>query len=146
MENKLNLPKDHGILYKDDQSPVMNANDHEPLKHVIHFGRCCSCLNPDNTSRAMLSGGLTLIGNAVTMLQANTSIPLPGSSIIKNITGSVSCKCSPKTFTPWENVSEDHFVEGAPAIILESQLTCIYGGVITIVEKEEEGQENASGE
>lgn len=35
MENKLNLPKDHGVVYGEPEFPLMNANDHVPKKHMI---------------------------------------------------------------------------------------------------------------
>lgn len=48
MKNYLNLPTDHGIIFNDEDHPLMNANDHMPNQHVIHFGRCSSPLNPGN--------------------------------------------------------------------------------------------------
>ena len=46
MSQYLNLPKDHGVWYHSEDTPIMNANDHEPEQHILHFGRCTSSKNP----------------------------------------------------------------------------------------------------
>lgn len=124
--NYLNAPQDHGIRMVEGE-PLLNANDHEPgeNKNIVHFGRCKSMNNPGN-----------ILANAAI---ASTSI-VPGAMFLgtklTELTG--LCKCNPKTFTPWENVSEDHIIEGAPALTTKSKLTCFYGGIIEITSEDVE--------
>lgn len=48
-------------------------------------------------------------------------------------------KCEPMTLVPWINVDEDYFIDGVPALTIESKLPCYYGGTISIyLEKEED--------
>lgn len=47
-EQYLNLTTDHGVIYSDNEHPLMNANDHVPEKNILTFGRCrkkffCKC-------------------------------------------------------------------------------------------------------
>ncbi len=53
-----------------------------------------------------------------------------GSEILQTTLGT---PCKPMTVTPWINVDEDYFIDGAPALTIESTLPCYYGGIITIV-------------
>lgn len=140
MDNKLNLPTDHGVIFGDEETPLMNANDHEPNKHVIHFGRCTSCMNPQNYTQSM-----ALMGPAGLALKAAGALigasGIPGSDIIKKITADSCCKCTPKTYKAWENENKDHIIEGAPALTEKSCLSCVFGGTITINENQGESQE-----
>lgn len=126
MDNYLNVPKDHGILFQDNDHPIMNANDHEggEGKNVVHFGRCSSSQNPGNKiGKEDFSFWGLLTGSAITKL-------------IKGVVG-CNCKCEPMTFTPWESTKEDHLIQGAEALTEHSHLACFYGGDITILSEEE---------
>jgi hypothetical protein len=123
MTNYLNLPKDHGVIFTNEEFPIMNSNDHVPEQHVIHFGRCNSNKNIENVASAVK-----------TILNPF----LWGSTILKKVTGVGGCKCNPKTFQPWIQDKEDYLIDGAPAITENSQLVCYYGGIITV---EPEGTE-----
>lgn len=123
--NYLNAPEDHGVAFSDGERCFMNANDHEPGtgKNIVHFGRCKSVFNPGNviamasfTALAMVPG-LIFLGASLLTGEAN--------DLLVGI-----CKCNPKTFEPWEFCSDDHFIEGAPALTKESKLSCFYGGII----------------
>lgn len=123
LDNYLNIPRDHGILAGAEQQPLMNANDHTD-KHVIHFGKCNSDHNPERMFRKGLVSGLMgpigfLVGGAVTDFLEDVGI--------------MTCNCKPNTPNPWIEVNEDNLIEGAPALLMESKLTCRYGGVITLV-------------
>lgn len=122
--NYLNAPTDHGIRLTSGE-PVLNANDHEPGsgKNIVHFGRCKSMFNPGNVVAKAAAGavGFGIIGS------------IAGEWAIEN---AGCCKCNPKTFTPWEDTSEDHLIEGAPALTVDSQLSCFYGGIIEITDDE----------
>lgn len=113
----LNLPKDHGVTFRDSEHPLMNANDHVAREHINTFGRCKSLKNPGGRG-------------------ANLIMPVFGSLLLK---ATVGCKCDPMTLVPWINVDEDYFLDGAPALTLESELPCYYGGMISIVAELEEG-------
>lgn len=114
----LNLPEDHGVAFHDSEYPLMNANDHVAGEHINTFGRCKSLKNPGGQG-------------------ANLIMPFFGPLLLK---ATVGCKCDPMTLVPWIGVDEDYFIDGAPALTLESELPCYYGGVISIVaELEKEG-------
>ena len=118
MENYLNVDIDHGIVVGADVQPLMNANDHVSGRHVIHFGCCESDQNPERMFRKALVGGF--LGGIV-------------ADVLEDV-GIMTCKCKPNTPNPWEFVNEDSIVEGAPALMVCSTLTCRYGGVIEIVD------------
>lgn len=134
MSQYLNLPLDHGVWFQSSETPIMNANDHEPDKHILHFGRCTSSMNPSNaiSLENTILGALVPFGGFL------------GSSLLKKILGCEGCKCKPMTITPWKDVDEDYYIDGAPAITVDSTLQCYYGGSITIdTESDVEGGENS---
>lgn len=122
MSQYLNLPLDHGVWYHDQETPIMNANDHEPEKHILQFGRCTSEMNPGNTIN-MEDVMLGIIMGPVGFF---------GSKQLKKLMGCDGCKCKPMTLTPWKNAEEKYYIDGAPALTVESYLDCYYGGKITI--------------
>ena len=123
MENYLNVDIDHGIVVGADMQPLMNANDHVSGRHVIHFGCCESDQNPERMFRKALVGGF--LGGIV-------------ADVLEDV-GIMTCKCKPNTPNPWEFVNEDSIVEGAPALMVCSTLTCRYGGVIEIIDPAGDG-------
>lgn len=114
-KQNLNLPKDHGVLFRDNESPLMNANDHIANEHILTFGRCTSMTNPNG---------------AMGFLVASAVIPIIGGALMKKLAG---VKCEPMTIVPWIKVDEDYLIDGAPALTLESELPCYYGGTIKVV-------------
>lgn len=127
----LNLPKDHGIYYQDNDHPLMNANDHKGGDHVMHFGRCSSSLNPKNAAAEVL-GKISPLFGAIDM--------------IKDAVGSEGCQCSPRTLTSWNVPNKDNRLDGAPAITRECDLVCIYGGIITITDDPDASASTENGE
>lgn len=123
MENYLNVDLDHGIVVGADMQPLMNANDHVSGRHVIHFGCCESDQNPERMFRKGLVGGL--LGGEI-------------ADALEDV-GIMTCKCKPNTPNPWEFVNEDNIVEGAPALMVCSKLTCRYGGIIEIIDPDGNG-------
>ncbi len=123
MENYLNVDIDHGIVVGADMQPLMNANDHVSGRHVIHFGCCKSDQNPERMFRRALI--VSQIG--------------PEMADALEDAGVITYKCMPNTPNPWEFVNEDSVVEGAPALMVCSTLTCRYGGVIEIIDPSGEG-------
>jgi hypothetical protein len=58
----------------------------------------------------------------------------PGKHILKyGFCAATKLPCSPVTPLAWINVNKKHILEGAPALIEQSKLTCVKGGVISIV-------------
>lgn len=127
MANPLNVKTDHGLIWdqESDKFPVMNANDHISGENVIHFGRCKSDKNP---------------GNKLDLENIVMGILCPASVLIRKLTGCDGCKCEPKTLVPWTNTSTKHMVEGAPALTVDSNLACYYGGIISISNEAEEAK------
>ena len=120
----LNLPEDHGITFCSDDQPLMNASDHVANENILDFGRCTSLTNTNGVVGTAIMGGL--FG------------PL-GALFAKKVAG---VKCEPMTLVPWINVDEDYFIDGVPALTIESKLPCYYGGTISIyLEKEEDNDE-----
>ena len=97
-EQYLNLTKDHGVTYHDNEYPLMNANDHIAGENILTFGRCTSITNPGGT----IAEGI-----------ANIIVPGIGGALLQTAIG---CKCEPMTITPWINVDEDYFIDGVPAL------------------------------
>lgn len=131
IDNYINLPKDHGVLAGQDQEPLLNANDHIAGEHIIHFGKCDSDENPERVFRKGLVGGLLggpLLGGLV--------------SDVLEKTGIMSFDCKPKTDEVWEETNDRNILEGAPAVLMKSCLTCRYGGIITLVPLDEYPQED----
>lgn len=123
MENYLNVDIDHGIVVGADVQPLMNANDHVSGRHVIHFGCCESDQNPERMFRKALVGGF--LGGFI-------------ADALEDV-GIMTCKCKPNTPNPWQFVNDDSIVEGAPALMVCSTLTCRYGGVIEIIDPDGNG-------
>lgn len=123
IENYLNVDIDHGIVVGADMQPLMNANDHVAGKHVIHFGCCNSDQNPERMLRRAIV--IAAIGEAAANALEDAGI--------------LTYKCTPNTPNPWEFVNEDSIVEGAPALMVCSTLTCRYGGVIEIIDPDGDG-------
>ena len=122
----LNLPEDHGITFSTEDQPLMNASDHVANENILQFGRCTSLTNPNGLVGTAIMGGL--IG------------PL-GALFARKVAG---VKCEPMTLVPWINVDEDYFIDGVPALTIESKLPCYYGGTISIyLEKEEDADEKS---
>lgn len=130
IDNYINLPTDHGVLAGEDQEPLLNANDHLAGKHIIHFGKCDSDENPERMFRKGLVGGL--LGGFV--------------SDVLEKTGIMSFDCKPKTDEVWEETNDRNILDGAPALLMKSCLTCRYGGIITLVPLDEYPQEESQGE
>ncbi len=122
----LNVKKDHGVYFHDEESPLMNANDHVANENILTFGRCTSMANPNG---------------AVGFLLASVAIPIIGGALMRKAAG---VKCEPMTIVPWIKVDEDYFIDGAPALTIESTLPCYYGGTIKIVlEKADDDAEDS---
>lgn len=125
VKNYINVGTDHGVLAGGpcDAQPVMNANDHTS-KNIIHLGKCKSELNPERKFREIMVKAL--------MGPAGAFLTGPMLDKLEEL-GILTYQCRPNTPNPWIMTNEDCLLEGAPALTMNSQLACRYGGVITFV-------------
>ncbi|SDL50076.1 protein of unknown function [Dendrosporobacter quercicolus] len=66
------------------------------------------------------------------LLNANDHVP--GRHILKfGFCAAMRLPCAPVTPLAWINVNKKHILEGAPALTEQSKLTCVKGGVISII-------------
>lgn len=86
----------------------MNIKDHVPNENIFPFGKCCSMQNPTVASATAANNGVLT--------------PMP---------------CTPMTTMPWIMGKDDKLIEGQPALLNKSMLSCLYCGVIKI---EDDGQ------
>ena len=84
--------------------PAANIMDHVPMVNIMPFGTCMSILNP--ATAAATSAALGVL--------------TPG-------------PCLPNTPAPWVTGSPTVMLANLPALNKSSMLTCVSGGVITIV-------------
>lgn len=141
MENYITTTHSHGVLYQDQ--PVLNANDHLKDTNLTHFGECKSKLIFEEAKKQADEmfktdeddGFFTKVGKGFGKLVTKAKIGLKEfkSSVLPE-------KCNLDTPLPWINTSKDHMIDGAPALTMESQCPCKYGGVITIVPVVEEAE------
>lgn len=110
----LNLPEDHGVYFQEEDFPLLNANDHVAGEHILGFGRCTS------RKRCHDNIAANLLGN----------ILLP--SVNGLIQEFIGYRCEPMTLVPWRFADENYLIDGAPALTVKSELSCYYGGTITI--------------
>lgn len=122
----LNVKEDHGVIFNDNDHPLMNANDHVAEENIYTFGRCKSLSNPHSAMGGAVVGSiLGPIGNI-----ASRKL--------------VGCKCQPLTPFPWVQADENYYIDGAPALTINSVLHCAYGGEITVVLETEDNTEDST--
>jgi hypothetical protein len=85
-------------------APIATINDHSPGSNIPPFGMCTSLANPTVASATAAALGVLT--------------PMP---------------CVPNTPAPWTPGSTGVLVGGVPVLSNMSKLTCVYGGMISIV-------------
>ena len=136
MENYINTDKGHGVVYQGQ--PVLNANDHVKEINLTHFGDCKSKLIFEEAKKQA--------DEKYKAEEGDGFFGKLGKGIAKTVTKAVidtkeifaSNKCELDTPLPWIFTSRDHMIDGAPALTVESQCPCKFGGTISIVLQEEE--------
>lgn len=136
MENYLSTNVGHGVVYQGQ--PVMNANDHQKGIHLTHFGDC--------SSKAVFEEAKREADEKYKAEEGDGFFTKAGKWLAKNVTKAavdvkatfMSNKCELVTPLPWLFTSEDHTIDGAPALMMESLCPCALGGVISIVPVVEE--------
>ncbi len=136
MENYISTDVGHGVTYQGQ--PLLNANDHTAQVNLTHFGDCNSKQiyedakkQADEKYKADADDGFFAkagkwIAKTVTKAAINVQEHL------------MFHKCELDTPLPWMFCNEEHMIDGAPALTMESQCPCRRGGVITIVPVVEE--------
>jgi hypothetical protein len=131
MENYLSTDTGHGIVYQGQ--PVLNANDHVKGVNLTHFGDCHSKAiyeqakkDADEKYKAEEGDGF-FTKLEKWRLKTVTKLAI---SFKEHLSFN---KCELDTPLPWIFVSKDHMIDGAPALTIDSQCTCRYGGTISIV-------------
>jgi hypothetical protein len=87
-----------------DNQPAANIMDHIPMMNIMPFGNCMSPANPTVAAATAASLGVLT--------------PMP---------------CIPATPAPWAPGSPTVTLAFVPALNKSAMLTCVYGGVITVV-------------
>jgi hypothetical protein len=92
----------------------------------------CSKGSSENILNLPEDHGVAYTPSLEPLLNANDH--KPGQHILKyGFCAATKLPCSPVTPLAWINVNKKHILEGAPALIEQSKLTCVKGGVISIV-------------
>ena len=135
MENYISTDKGHGVVYQGQ--PVLNANDHQKGVNLTHFGDCNSKKIYEEAKKEIDEkykaeegdGFFTKLGKGIVKAHMKTAVFVQEHLMFH--------KCELDTPLPWIFTSKDHMIDGAPALTMESQCACRYGGIITIVPEEE---------
>ncbi len=136
MENYISTDVGHGVLYQGQ--PLLNANDHTPQVNLTHFGDCHSKKIYEEAKKQADEkykedaddGFFEKAGKLLAKTVTKAAI-----SVKENFCAN---KCELDTPLPWMFVNKEHMIDGAPALTVESQCACRYGGIITIVPEPEE--------
>ena len=135
MENYISTDTGHGVVYQGQ--PVLNANDHQKGVNLTHFGDCNSRKIYEEAKKEIDEkykaeegdGFFTKLGKGIVKAHMKTAVFVQEHLMFH--------KCELDTPLPWIFTSKDHMIDGAPALTMESQCACRYGGIITIVPEEE---------
>lgn len=134
MQNYLTTDTGHGIIYQGN--PLLNANDHEPQVNLTHFGDCKSRViyeeakrQADEKYKADADDGF--------FAKAGKLIAKTAAKAVVDIQSLGCHKCELDTPLPWIFCNDEHMIDGAPALTMESQCACRYGGIIRIVQEDE---------
>ncbi|EHM2230708.1 DUF4280 domain-containing protein [Salmonella bongori] len=85
--------------------PMATIMDHKPMVNILPFGMCSSMANPSVV--------------AATAAALGVLTPMP---------------CIPATVAPWMPGSPTALVGNMPALNMQSQLMCMWAGIIQIVQ------------
>lgn len=139
MENYISTDVGHGITYQGQ--PLLNANDHTQQINLTHFGDCNSKKIYEDAKKQL---------DEKYKADANDGFFTKALKWYAKTTAKIAItakeyltfhKCELDTPLPWMFCNEEHMIDGAPALTMESQCPCRFGGVITIVPVVEEAAE-----
>lgn len=136
MENYLSTEVGHGVVYQGQ--PMMNANDHEKGINLTHFGDCNSKKVFEEAKKEADEKYKAEEGDGFFKRAGKWLAKTATKAAIDIKANFMSNKCELVTPLPWIFTSEDHTIDGAPALLMESLCPCALGGVISIVPVAEE--------
>lgn len=136
MENYISTDVGHGVVYQGQ--PLLNANDHVKGVNLTHFGDC--------NSKKVYEEAKKEIDEKLKAKEGDGFLAKAGKWIAKEaMKASITMeeyltfnKCELNTPTPWIFINEEHMIDGAPALTIESRCACMLGGIITIAVEENE--------
>ena len=139
MDNYISTDTGHGVVYQG--CPLLNANDHTVQVNLTHFGDCNSKKIYEDAKKQVDEKFASEAGEGF----FSKAVKWAAKTAIK---ASISVKehlffhkCELDTPLPWIFVNEEHMIDGAPALTIDSQCACRFGGIITIVPPETETAE-----
>lgn len=95
----------------------------------------CTMGSSENLLNLPLDHGVAYTPEGKPLLNANDHVP--GQHILPyGLCKITKLPCMPVTPLAWTIVNKHHILDGAPALLDESLLTCVIGGVISIVPPE----------
>lgn len=111
-------------------------------KYVVQFAETkCSKGTAPGALTTVVDHGVIYFGADFPLMNANDHMPIANIPMYglcrKDPTKPVPCY--PVTPRVWENVNKKHLIEGAPALMQGSTLSCKMGGTITISTPQPEG-------
>lgn len=146
MENYISTDVGHGVTYQGQ--PLLNANDHTKQINLTHFGDCYSKKiyedakkQADEKYKADADDGF--------FAKAGKWLAKTATKAVLTVKEHLGFhKCELDTPLPWIFCNDEHMIDGAPALTMESQCPCRFGGVITIVPvvEEEAAAEEGAGQ
>lgn len=146
MDNYINTDTGHGVVYQG--CPLLNANDHTAQVNLTHFGDCNSRKIYEDARKQVDEKFASEAGEGFFTKAAKWAVKTVAKVNISVKEHFFFHKCELDTPLPWIYVNEEHMIDGAPALTIDSQCACRFGGIITIVppETETEEVEAATGE
>jgi len=139
MENYISTDVGHGVVYQGQ--PLLNANDHTKQINLTHFGDCNSKKIYEDAKK-QIDEKYKADANDGFFSKAFKWYAKTAAKIAITAKEYLTFhKCELDTPLPWMFCNEEHMIDGAPALTMESQCPCRFGGVITIVPIVEEAAE-----
>lgn len=139
MENYISTDVGHGVTYQGQ--PLLNANDHTQQINLTHFGDCNSKKIYEDAKK-QIDEKYKADANDGFFKKAFKWCAKTSAKIAITAKEYLTFhKCELDTPLPWMFCNDEHMIDGAPALTIESQCPCRFGGVITIVPVVEEAVE-----
>lgn len=142
MENYISTDVGHGVTYQGQ--PLLNANDHTKQINLTHFGDCNSKKIYEDAKKQIDEKYKADADDGFFMKAIKWYVKTSAKIAITAKEYLTFHKCELDTPLPWMFCNDEHMIDGAPALTIESQCPCRLGGVITIIPVVEEATEGAS--
>lgn len=139
MENYLTTDVGHGVTYQGQ--PLLNANDHTKQVNLTHFGDCNSKKIYEEAKKQADEKYKADAGDGFFAKAGKWLAKTVTKAVINVQEHLMFHKCELDTPLPWMFANDEHMIDGAPALTIESQCPCRLGGIITIVPVVSESEE-----